>query len=165
VRVTEIIPQHEYSEVIRQNKERKLWRENDTLSRILSMFMTEYAELVEAIETTPDIAYLIASEIGDLFYLAVKYENLQNSELPEGMQKVLEYALEICALTGLDPVDCLMMKILRNEVKYFAPIVNNGFNAQEAVAISKQFYVSLVGGEERFSHWYEEFGEILQHEK
>ena len=163
MRVTEIIPQHEYSEVIRQNKERKLWRENDTLSRILSMFMTEYAELVEAIETTPDIAYLIASEIGDLFYLAVKYENLQNSELPEGMQKVLEYALEICALTGLDPVDCLMMKILRNEVKYFAPIVNNGFNAQEAVAISKQSYVSLVGGEERFSHWYEEFGEILQH--
>lgn len=151
-------------EVLRQNKERKLWNDHDTPQNILVRFMLEYGELVQAMEDTPEIAYLIASEIGDLFYLAIKYQSMfeEGTELPPGMTHALEYALELCELTGLRPQDCVMMKVLRNEIKYFAPILNNGFKPNEAVALTKRSFDALIG-EERFSHWYLDFAEEISH--
>lgn len=150
---------HIKEEVIRQNNERKLWRETDTVEAVYAHFLVEWGELVEAIETTPDIAYLVASEIGDIFYLAIKYEHL-NGSLNKDIEDKLSEALEICAITGLNPSDCVMMKVLRNELKYFAPILNNGFKPQEAISLTKRSFNAIIG-EEGFSHWYLDFAEEI----
>jgi len=158
---TETITPYTQKEVLRQNKERKLWQENDTVESIYARFLIEWGELQEAIETTPDIAYLVASEIGDIFYLAIKYIDMTGS-LGSDMEDKLNEALTICELTGLKPQDCVMMKVLRNEIKYFAPILNNGFRPEEAVSLTKRSYNALIG-EEKFSQWYLDFAEEISH--
>lgn len=163
MRLRELIPEYEYGEVLRQNEERKLWREGDTDEFIERYFFQEYAELLEAIEHDLNIAYLVASEIGDILFLGIKYEVLVGEgNLKPEMRVCINHALEICALTGLDPVDCLVMKTIRNELKYFAPLVNNGFGKKEATALCKRSFKFMMG-EEHFSQWYLEFGETLKH--
>jgi NTP pyrophosphatase (non-canonical NTP hydrolase) len=149
--------------VIKQNNERELWSLFDTEENVGDYFFEEAIELNEAIEKEkPPIE--VASEVGDIFYLGIKYGQYTGREyieFPDKMKAVLEYASYVCHSEGIDPNDCLKMKILRNELKYPAFILNNsGRSYEEAVSLCRRMWESQ-GGDEAFYKWYVEFAEEL----
>jgi hypothetical protein len=149
-------------QVMRQCNDNKVWRESDTPPRIEQYALGEGQELELEIETHGDIAFLVAGEIGDILYLALKYEAM-TGELSPAIQTLVDRAFEICELTGLDPEHCIIMKLLRNDYKYVPYIQNNGFTYAQAVRLSKEIYKNKLHGDEWFSDLWLEHGEEITH--
>lgn len=161
--LSEHFPQTVVNQIMRQNKQNKVWRENDTPEVVSRHLEEEYRELFYEIDTHPDIAFLVAGEIGDILYLAIKLEDLAGG-LNRWQWEMVNDALEICELTGLEPVHCVLMKVMRNDLKYVAVIQNNGFNFQEARTLSKTMWKNGFGGDEWFSSLWLDYGEVVNHD-
>lgn len=116
-----------------QQNNRRVWSEHDDAESVARMILDEAHELVEAITesfVTGDV-FSVASELGDILYLAHR----------------------MCMELGFDPADLIDMKSLRNAGKYQDFVLNNGYDYDEAVKLSKQLWREM-GGDTRFSHAY-----------
>ena len=116
-----------------QQNNRRVWSEHDDAESVARMILDEAHELVEAIIesfVTGDV-FSVASELGDILYLAHR----------------------MCMELGFDPADLIDMKSLRNAGKYQDFVLNNGYDYDEAVKLSKQLWREM-GGDTRFSHAY-----------
>ncbi len=116
-----------------QQNNRRVWSEHDDSESVARMILDEAHELVEAIIesfVTGDV-FTVASELGDILYLAHR----------------------MCMELGFDPADLIEMKTQRNSVKYSDAAMNNGYDYDEAVKLSKQLWREM-GGDTRFSHAY-----------
>jgi len=160
--VSEVLKPEVRRQVMRQLDANATWKNNDTRRSVKERAIEEYYELIEEIELDRNIAFLVASEIGDIFYLALKYYEM-GGEPDADLDFAVEEALEICELTGLDPNHCCLMKCLRNDFKYAPLIQNNGFNLEEATQLSKALYAEIVG-DAAFSHGWLMFGEDISHD-
>lgn len=157
------IPKYFKEQVIFQNESRRTWTEEDSEPVIRGYILDEFAELVEAVELDKP-AIEVASEIGDIYYLVIRYLNFTElhgyEDLPKELQEAVDYARDICVLTGLVPWHCLQQKILRNDMKYLHLFANNGFSYQQARNFSKEFWTAQ-GGDSEFSQLYLAYGEAL----
>ena len=138
------------------------WKNNDTRRSVKERAIEEYYELIEEIDLDRNIAFLVASEIGDILYLALKYYEI-GGEPDTDLNFAVEEALAICEITGIDPNHCCLMKCLRNDYKYAPLIQNNGFNMEEAATLSKTMYAQIMG-DPAFSHAWLAFGEQITHD-
>lgn len=149
------IPEAIRLQVIHQNEKRHVWREHDTEPKIADYIRDENVELLAAIEID-DPAFAVASELGDIEYLCIKYEH-SFGELPDDLRYIRHWAWQTAALTDLDMGECVRMKVVRNDLKYPESIVNN-YPYDEGRAISKRLW-QQAGGDVAFSNWYlEVFG-------
>lgn len=149
-------------QIMRQLDNNATWKHNDTRRSVKERAIEEYYELLEEIELDRNIAFLVASEVGDILYLALKYYEMGGEQDPD-LDFVVQEALDICETTGLDPNHCCLMKCLRNDYKYVPLIQNNGFNMEEAAQLSKAMYAEIMG-DPAFSHAWLAFGEQITHE-
>lgn len=157
------IPPEIRFQVMRQLDGNKVWKENDTRRSVKERIIDEYFELLEEIELDRNIAFLVASECGDIFYLALKYFEMCGEDDAD-INFAVQEALDICEITGLNPNHCILMKILRNDFKYVPLIQNNGFSLEEASALSKMLYSTIIGGDDIFSQAWLEFAEQLTYD-
>lgn len=150
----ERIPSHTRQIVIEQNQSRKHWREGDTPQIIDNMLLEEQAEMLEAVELAQigESASALASELGDMGYLFVKRFQFEE---PPSLEVMGAYyrTLEIADLAGIDLGEAVLMKCLRNDMKYMHMVSNNGYIPAEARRFSKDFWREL-GGDSAFSHAY-----------
>ena len=112
-----------------QTEKMQNWRENGGPYETSIYLRDEADELVKAIEDDEE-AFEVASEIGDVVYLAFK----------------------ICYDLGINPADAVQMKILRNDLKYSTDMNSHG-EYQTSRQVSKAFWGQL-GGDVAFSHAY-----------
>lgn len=149
---------------MRQLDGNKVWRENDTRRNVKERIIDEYFELLEEIELDRNIAFLIASECGDILYLALKYHEMGGEPDPD-IEFAVQEAFEVCEATGLDPKHCILMKILRNDFKYVPMVQNNGYSMQESVVLSKMLYQTIIGGDDAFSQAWLEHAEQITYDE
>lgn len=161
MKVAEILSPDVQKQVYRQLDNNAVWRNHDTRRSVKERAIDEFYELLEEIELDRNIAFLVASEVGDILYLGLKYYQM-GGEPDSDLDYAVEFALEVCELTGLDPNHCVLMKCLRNDYKYVPLIQNNGFSPAEASLLSKQMYAEIMG-DAAFSHAWLAFGEQISH--
>lgn len=140
-----------------QNGNRREWTIHDTPTVIEAYTLEEAQELTDAISLfflieNPD--FEIASEIGDVGYLCLKYQSAFG-ELPESMIGAWMFAQETAELAGLDMATCIEMKIERNSIKYPDHFSSNGWGYDMAREKSKTLYKTM-GGDKAFYRWYME---------
>jgi len=161
-----MIPSSErLKQIDKQNKNRKIWREHDTLEGVGMMIEAEYAELQEAVDKVylGASAFELGSEIGDVVYVYQKYNKMAKTAslpIPERYKEIVSEALEIASLCGFEIDDVLKMKIFRNSEKYGDFITNNGHTPAEAVYLCRTMWKEM-GGDEAFSRFYEDYGDLL----
>ena len=119
-------------QVSQQTEKKTLWEEHDGPVEVAGFIVTEAEELQEAIENDGE-AFEIASEVGDVLYLALK----------------------LCADLGIKPEDAIRMKILRNDLKYPTDLNSEG-NYEQQREQSQSLWESM-GGDVSFSHAYLDF--------
>lgn len=144
--------------VIQQNEARPLWTQHDTPQVVRGFIFDEHQELIEAIEFDKP-AIEVASEVGDVFYLLIKYTHL-GGVVDAELQNIIDQANEVCSLTGLDPNLCVLQKVVRNDLKYPQTALSNGLPYEVAVPMVKDLWQKM-GGDTRFSHAYLEIAEDL----
>ena len=118
--------------VAQQTEKKELWVENDAPDLVAEMIVEEAQELVTAVQEallSGDV-FSVASEIGDVLYLALKF----------------------CHQLGLVPEDTVKLKLLRNDMKYPSDLNSNGDYAEQRRQ-SKDMWTAM-GGDESFSHAY-----------
>lgn len=143
-------------QVIYQNDRRPVWNEHDTPENLAAYIKDENIELLAAIELD-EPAFAVASELGDVEYLCIKYEHAEG-ELPDELRYIRYWAWKLAEYLGLNMADCVHMKIVRNDLKYPSSIVNN-YPYEQGRAMSKKLW-SEAGGDAAFSHWFlEVFGD------
>jgi len=137
-------------QVIFQNQNRSVWQEHDKQESLHAQIVEENEELLEAVEIDKP-AFEVASEIGDIEYLCIKYEHSYGA-LPDELRYIRTWAWKLAELVGLDVYDCVEMKLIRNDLKYPAAILNN-HPYEEGMQIAKDNYKAM-GGDAAFSHSY-----------
>lgn len=148
--------------VLEQNRDRVVWQEHDNPQFFRDYIKEEYVELAN--ELHPDnkeqTRWGIASEIGDIEYLCVRYQaHIAPEELPNEVQFFRSVAWELAKQLNLNVADCVHLKIIRNDLKYPMGITNM-HEYEEGRELSKKLW-SLMGGDKAFYKWYEEvFGAI-----
>ena len=128
--------------VVAQTEQRQLWKENDTPESLVDMIAEETEELRVAIQEsmlTGDV-FNVASEIGDVLYLALKF----------------------CNAVGLVPEDVVKLKILRNDLKY--PNDMNSHGDYETQRRKSKDLWTAMGGDSTFSHAYLEMFADMEEE-
>lgn len=149
--------------VIAQNEPRQEWKTTETPDEIERRILLETAEMEAAVNECILGAdpYALASEIGDVFYLAIKLEEkLGRKKFPHEVEDCLLRALEIAELGGLDVNQCVMYKLVRNDYKYPLVPASEAVQYERPNELSKKMYVSM-GGEENFNNAYMLHGEEL----
>jgi hypothetical protein len=142
--------------VAKQHENRETWGKEDTLSHIEKLIWLEYDEHLEAIaHDLPAVA--VASEVGDVLYLITLYES--KAPLSPALTALKQEMYQFCEEVGLDPLECVEMKVLRNAIKYPDALCNNGYAYKEAMQISKLFYVALAGSQDL--KFYEAYLEVF----
>lgn len=109
---------------------RTKWRDQTAFDYAKSM-VEESQELAEELESGHDDPMKVAAEIGDLMWILIA----------------------LSRETGIKLDDALKMKLIRNELKYNAALLNNG-NYQKDKQTSKDMYENF-GGDEKFFVIYE----------
>lgn len=125
--------------VVQQSEQKQLWVEHDSPEIIAEMIAEETEELKQAIQESmlSGDVFNVASEIGDVLYLALKF----------------------CHAVGLSPDDVVQLKILRNDLKYPSDMNSHG-DYETQRRRSKDMWTAM-GGDEAFSHAYlEMFAEM-----
>lgn len=146
-----------------QTESRAHWVEHDTVEAIDAMILHEgITELDEAVELCQigASAFILASEIGDVFYLLAKRQMLTSDQLPENVQSVVNHALQVADDAGIDINSAVVCKIVRNDIKYLHNFTNNGYGYDGGVSLSKQQY-RMMGGDEVFSEMYLQLADNL----
>jgi NTP pyrophosphatase (non-canonical NTP hydrolase) len=121
-------------QIARQNQNRQTWSEHDDPSSLAKQIREESDELVTSVENfdlLPNGVFEVASELGDVLYLALK----------------------MCNDLGLDPAQVVELKLMRNAAKYPDALLNNGWDYDTARVASKELWNHL-GGDSAFYHWY-----------
>lgn len=141
--------------IAEQNTNRREWSIHDTPAVIEAYTLEEKQELADAISLfylieNPD--FEVASEIGDVGYLCLKYQEAYG-ELPETMVAAWSFAQETADLVGLSVFDCIKLKVMRNSWKYSDYMMNNGYGYEEAVKLSKETWARF-GGDKKFYEIY-----------
>ena len=123
-----------------QNQNRKEWVGADTAESIAQHILDEAEELVESITNFPvkrDAEFETVSEIGDILYLTLK----------------------LCVDLGIDPVQAIEMKLLRNSMKYPDHIQTQGLGYEESRKRSKQLWKEMGGDHDFFLAYTEVLGD------
>lgn len=141
--------------IVVQNDNRFAWKTYDNPQNIEEYTLEELKELQQAGEfffliENPD--FEIASEVGDVVYLCLKYQEYYG-DMTDSMVGAWNYAHDIAERVGLDVEQCVVMKILRNSVKYPDYLASNGITYNEARYKSKDLW-STLGGDKTFYRWY-----------
>lgn len=119
-----------------QNQARQEWQQHDSPHTIATQIAEEAQELVDAVDNydaLPNGVFEIASEIGDILYLALKF----------------------CNDMGLDPEEAVKLKLMRNAIKYPDHFSSNGWEYPLSQKLSKDLYQAM-GGDAAFFKWYEQ---------
>lgn len=111
--------------VIRQNDARLPWSDQTPMD-MMDKLSEEIGELRDSMTNDEDAIH-VAGEIGDVLYVLIR----------------LSHEL------GIDPLDALQMKTVRNGLKY-----NDALMHTSDVTGAKDLY-QWMGGDERFFEWYE----------
>ncbi|MFA5768377.1 MAG: hypothetical protein WC871_02415 [Bacteroidales bacterium] len=151
----ERLSDHTRQAVLIQTSDRRRWIEHDTIENIDEMIRHEgLEELPEAVELCliGESAFALASEIGDVFYLATKRASINPEFSPEIIQ-ILEYTQDIADTAGIDIDSAVKAKVFRNDVKYLHHLSNNGYDYHEGRELSRRQY-ELWGGDVAFSNIY-----------
>jgi hypothetical protein len=140
--------------VINQTESRHTWKEYDTTERIEAMIHAEFQELQEALELASIGGGLfeVASELGDILYLAIKLEH-DRGRFGRRTTSMIAEALTIADMIGLDINQCVETKAIRNGSKYPHHFSDNGYSYYEGIELSKKMW-ELMGGDFAFSHAY-----------
>ena len=119
--------------VTEQNNKRDLWEGNDDPVRLSEMLKEEAEELVDSLNDAmvTDNTFEVASEIGDVGYLLIR----------------------LCDSLGIDLLEAIEMKTVRNSQKYPDHLMSNGRNYQEATQTAKEVW-RAKGGDAAWSHLY-----------
>jgi len=149
-------------EVLFQNESRHSWRQHDTPENLEEFILQETEELREAVDLAMigAGAFEVASELGDVFYLFIKRVFSSNEPVPPAILAAVQYAEEIADLAGIDPNDAVLMKIIRNDMKYLHSFANNGYTYERSRNLSKRQWTAM-GGDENFSEMYMEMADDL----
>ena len=148
-----------------QHEMRSIFKDVNTFEGACTMLLDEGIELTETVVEC-EIGQCItplAFEIGDIFVVKNRVYELakkQNRERPEEVQGVIEYAIDLCQRTGLNPDDCLRAKLIRNAYKYQLYHSNEPWSYQEAKGVMVKMW-ELLGGDEKFSEMYMEMGDEI----
>ena len=129
--------------VAAQTEQKALWKDKDDPEKVVEMLAEETEELRQAVQEsmiTGDV-FNVASEIGDVLYLALKF----------------------CSLVGLSPEDVVQLKILRNDLKYPNDLNSHG-NYESQRGVSKDLWTAM-GGDVAFSHAYLDVFSNMDEEK
>lgn len=147
--------------VLFQNEIRSEWSKNDTAEKLDNFIFEEHRELQDAIQKAyiGDGAFEVASEIGDIFYLYTRRSQLPDP-ISEKVDTTIAYAEYIAELSGIDIGEAVMMKVLRNDMKYGQAISNNGYGYEQSVKLSKEIWKAM-GGDAKFSEAYLEIADNL----
>jgi NTP pyrophosphatase (non-canonical NTP hydrolase) len=145
--------------VINQNNARETWKRNDTPQRVEQLIVEESEELKQAVELAMigASAFELASELGDVFYLLIKRTFLSDEPIPLSVQMAINYAKKIAKLTEIDLNKAVLMKVLRNDMKYPASLSDGKIPYKESQDISKEQW-RAIGGDYKFSEMYLEHG-------
>ncbi len=145
-----------------QNEHRGTWKEHDTAENLDQAILQETEELREAVEYAliGASAFLVASELGDVFYLYLRRLMISEAEIATNILEALRFAEDIAQNAGLSIEDCIRMKILRNDMKYLHGLTHNGWSYAEGKKRSKKQWEHM-GGDQQFSKMYEELAEEL----
>jgi len=148
--------------VINQNNARETWKKNDTAERVEQLIIEESNELREAVDLAMigASAFIVASELGDVFYLLIKRAFLSDEPIPTPVQNAVDYAREIAELTEIDLNKAVLMKVLRNDMKYPASLSDGITPYKDSQNISKEQWREM-GGDYKFSEMYLEKGSEL----
>jgi len=161
-----MIPSPEIQKAVRkQNEARGMWMEHETLERTHLSLLNEGIELADAVGECEigQSAFAVASEIGDVYYLYIKYKDLARiagKEIAPEIAQLMEYAEDVCNRTGINAEDAIKMKLFRNSFKYNDYATNNGYTYEEGTVLCKDFW-DKMGGDSSFSKAYEIYGEEL----
>lgn len=156
--------------VTKQHEHRASWLRTDTAAVIDAMIIQEgEVELEEAIEqcmigAPPEF---LISEIGDTLFLTIRrLTQFPNDPLSDRAEAAISRALGLCDELGINPNHTVLMKLLRNDLKYPHSISNNGFNQQEGIALSKAIYSAMTGGQGDYTFYavWEAYGEQYCHD-
>jgi hypothetical protein len=149
--------------VVEQNAKRKHWDTQDS-SFVGNYLREEFHELEQAFWPDQLDRWEIASEIGDIGYLMIRYQEQMKKEGIEEMPADLFFfwrlAQNVSQCMDINFGDAIFMKAVRNDLKYpFA--VTSGFESyEEGRAVSKNMWAQM-GGDKAFYKWYESaFGKI-----
>ena len=148
--------------VINQNNERTTWKEHDTVERVERLIVEETEELKQAVELAMIGAssFEVASELGDVFYLLIKLTFLSKEPIPLAVELAVNYAREIAELTEIDLNEAVLMKILRNDMKYPSSVLDGSIPYETGQQKSKEQW-KVLGGDYQFSEMYLEKGSEL----
>lgn len=143
--------------ILKQHEHRPSWIKHDTPQVIDDLIREEGGtELQEAIElcmigAPPE--YLI-SELADTLYLAVRRNAAFPEEpVPDDVAQIVQNAVDLCSDLGVDPSLAVMMKVLRNDLKYPHSISNNGLSYAEGAQLSKTLYLAMTNGQGDYSFY------------
>lgn len=158
-----MLTEYTRSQVAKQNESRALWVHHDVFDNLLILIENEKLELIEEVELSMigGSATALASEIGDVMFLYSKLLSIcDESEIPEETKEAVRFCCDIADQAGIDINQAVMMKVVRNDIKYLHSFANNGYDYMTCIQFSKLQY-KLMGGDYNFSRMYEEIGDIL----
>lgn len=147
--------------VIDQNEIRTTWGDNDTAQFLRDYFFEEWGELEEALlpPEREQCRWEVASELGDIEYLSIRYEQFTGEPLPADMLFFRTLAWQHATYMDINMGQAVHMKVVRNDLKYPVSITNQ-FEYKKGREICKQLWENM-GGDKEFYGWYASvFGEI-----
>ena len=121
----------------------------------------ELHEAIDIVSIGGPVSELV-SEIGDVLYIYLRrVERYPKVKLPGDVRGHVNYALELCQDLNINPNHAVLMKVLRNDLKYPQMAANNGYSYGLTVQLSKMIYKGITNGDgdKRFYDVYEQIGE------
>lgn len=139
--------------VIQQNEARKEWVKNDTPENLDRMIAEEWQEAEEALDYSylGASAFLLASELGDVFYLFIKRVEY-DEPITEEVATIIQNASRLAEDAEIDLTTAVLMKCLRNDQKHTHMMANNGYSHEQARSFNRELWSHI--GDAHWSHAY-----------
>lgn len=149
--------------VLDQNSVRTTWVEQDTPQHLEAFYWGEREEYDEAKElcmlgADPE---KFVSEAGDLGYLYIKLHEATEGRVPRKIQFDVLQVYHECNQLGVDFIQAVFYKVLRNDIKYPITLSRIGLSYEESVRLSKEQY-KVMGGDEFFGLAYMMLADQIQ---
>lgn len=71
------------------------------------------------------------------------------------INRILDNSYRLCQSVGVDPLDAIEYKLMRNAYKYPDHFLSNGWDTQTAIEMSKSLH-KYLGKDHKFNLWYQD---------
>jgi len=150
--------------VLDQNRFRTSWVKEDTPAHVESLYWEEHQEYLQAKElcmigADPEA---FVSEAGDKGYLYIRLDEITKGRVPRKIQYDILATYHDCNELGVDFMQAVFYKVLRNDIKYPLMLARNGYGYELSRSLSKDQY-RMMGGDQAFLYAYMMLADSLHH--